>query len=652
MVHSDLSCSSKAKSMTDIEENQSLNQSKVANQHSPGERQGSSITFYSLNYTIRTQKCCNLCPLPFLTKKHQRILYDINGVFKPGMNAILGPTGSGKSSLLDILADRKDRQGLDGEVLMDGQRQTDDFKYQVGYVVQEDIISGTLTVRENLAFSANLRVSKAMSRESKKAIVQQVIEQLGLEKCAESRVGTELARGISGGERKRTNIGMELVLSPSVLFLDEPTTGLDSSTARNVMEYLHELSRRGRTIIFSIHQPRYSIFKLFDTIFLLAAGHCVYHGPANAVLPYFSSIGYDCEQHDNPADFLLDVTQGDCSSVSTDESNSDKKHEQNAHRLHDLYVKSDIYASLLQVLAPTNGRQLDTAVYHPTSNTSTSRFGEMLYVSQRTLRTAFRNPTLVIMQTVVTVLFATLVGLIYLQIDRSEDTGVKNRMGAIFFIVTNQVMANLSAIELFLKERVLFIHENASGYYHVSTYFFAKLLCDMIPLRLIPSMIFSIIVYFMIGFQQTLAKFFIFYLAIFTTTTCGAAFCFLLSASVEVFGIANLLAAMTFVLMMVFGGFLVEISSVVNFLSWIKWVSIFRYSFNIININEFSDLTLCLKTNKTICPINGTYILHNVAHIEYENEWDLWKNFVALGSMTVLFLILAYIQLLRMKKTK
>jgi ATP-binding cassette subfamily G (WHITE) protein 2 len=156
----------------------------------------------------------------------------------------------------------------------------------------------------------------------------------------------------------------------------------------------------------------------------------------------------------------------------------------------------------------------------------------------------------------------------------------------------------------------------------------------------------------MIGFQQTVAKFLIFYLAICTTTLCGAALCFLLSASVEVFGIANLLAAMAFVLMMVFGGFLVELSSVVRFLSWIKWISIFRYSMNIITINEFSGLQLCLKNNSAICPINGTDIIHHVAHVDYETEWDLWKNFVALFSMTIIFFLLAYMQLLRMKKTK
>jgi len=188
---------------------------------------GSTVKFQSISYNLNIQGLYGICPIPFLKQERKQILDDLTGIFKPGMNAILGPTGSGKSSLLDILADRKDRKGLDGFVLLDGRLQTEieGFKYQVGYVVQEDIVSGVLTVRENLAFSANLRLPKNTPRTAKAAIVNQVIGQLGLEKIADSKVGTEFTRGISGGERKRTNIGMELVLSPYVLFLDEPTTG-------------------------------------------------------------------------------------------------------------------------------------------------------------------------------------------------------------------------------------------------------------------------------------------------------------------------------------------------------------------------------------------------------------------------------------------
>jgi ATP-binding cassette subfamily G (WHITE) protein 2 len=136
-----------------------------------------------------------------------------------------GPTGCGKSSLLDILADRKDRRGMSGRVLVDGLPRHPSFKYTVGYVVQEDIFSGTLTVRENLLFSANLRLPKTVSEREKNDRVSRVIADLGLESCADTRMGTELLRGVSGGEKKRTCIGMEMILSPKILFLDEPTTG-------------------------------------------------------------------------------------------------------------------------------------------------------------------------------------------------------------------------------------------------------------------------------------------------------------------------------------------------------------------------------------------------------------------------------------------
>ena len=182
---------------------------------------GSVITFQSLNYHLNS----SVCSLPCRKKSPKQILYDLSGIFRPGMNAIMGSTGSGKSSLLDILADRKDRQGLQGKILLNGQTQGQDYKFRVGYVVQDDIVSAMLTVRENLMFSAHVRLSAKIPSQEKKRIVDKVLLQLGLEKCAETRVGNELKRGVSGGERKRTNIGMELVLSPDVLFLDEPTTG-------------------------------------------------------------------------------------------------------------------------------------------------------------------------------------------------------------------------------------------------------------------------------------------------------------------------------------------------------------------------------------------------------------------------------------------
>ncbi|CAF5003221.1 unnamed protein product, partial [Rotaria sp. Silwood1] len=190
-----------------------------------------TLSFHNINYTIgakaqSAKRCCKNLNLPFFkAQEPKQILFDVSGKFMNGMNAILGPSGCGKSTLLDILADRKDPKGMSGLVLVDNQPRHPSFRYTVGYVIQEDICNGTLTVRENLSFSINLRMPKEVSISEKNDCVDRVISELGLEGCANTRVGTEYLRGISGGEKKRTCIGMELVLSPKILFLDEPTTG-------------------------------------------------------------------------------------------------------------------------------------------------------------------------------------------------------------------------------------------------------------------------------------------------------------------------------------------------------------------------------------------------------------------------------------------
>ncbi|CAF4391867.1 unnamed protein product, partial [Rotaria magnacalcarata] len=606
----------------DIEETQTMimlkpDESKVIH--------GSTISFNSINYKVFSKNWYNYF-IPFCLKSQQKqILYNVSGIFKPGMNAIMGPTGSGKSTLLDILGNRKDRQGLTGELLLDGQPYRQDFNSRIGYVVQDDILSETLSVRENLMFSANLRLPRNITFKAKMNIVNLVISQLELEKCADSKIGAHSNRKVSGGERKRTNIGMELILSPTVLLLDEPTSD---------------------TIIFSIHQPRYSIFKLFDNLLLIGAGHCVYHGSASGILPFFSSIGFTCEEHDNPADFILDVCQGirhTSYSINNIDNEIDQRKDEICLYLHSVFTKSSINDSILQQIQDA-AKSSDEKVNKKVQILSRPCLVEIWYVSQRAFRNSFRNSTLMIMQTVVPICLAILVGFLYMNTDHTIENGVKNRLGAIFFIVSNEVFINLSALELFIKERVLFAHENISGYYRVSTYFISKLMCDIVLLRLFPSIVFSLISYFMIQFQQTIEKFLIYQLAIFATAVCSASVCFFVSASVETIGVANLVSASFCVVMLVFTGYLVDLTNVVKFLAWIKWVSLFRYASNVITINEFTHLKLCLMNNASVCLMKGEHILDN-HKIDYDTTWDLWKNFVALAAITFFFFALTFIQL-------
>jgi ATP-binding cassette subfamily G (WHITE) protein 2 len=200
------------------------------------------------------------------------------------------------------------------------------------------------------------------------------------------------------------------------------------------------------TIIFSIHQPRYSIFKLFDSLFLIAGGRCVYHGPARDVLPFFSSVGFLCEEHDNPADFILDISQGDRFPLLMDHNDDinelDKQENKIEFYLNKSYIKTEIYDSIQSQIHEKNNLSNENKEEKIRLVTK-SRLNDLFYLSQRTFRNSFRNPALAILQTIISIFLAILVGLIYLNINDTIDTGVKNRSGAIFFIVTNQVFSNL-----------------------------------------------------------------------------------------------------------------------------------------------------------------------------------------------------------------
>lgn len=149
------------------------------------------------------------------------------------------------------------------------------------YVTQENVLLGTLTVRETITYSALLRLPSSMSKEEVRRAVEGTIEELGLEDCADRPIGNWHLRGISGGEKKRLSIALEILTRPRLLFLDEPTSGLDSASAFFVIQTLKQMALDGnKTVISSVHQPSSEVFALFDDLFLLSGGETVYFGEA------------------------------------------------------------------------------------------------------------------------------------------------------------------------------------------------------------------------------------------------------------------------------------------------------------------------------------------------------------------------------------
>ncbi|XP_036619302.1 broad substrate specificity ATP-binding cassette transporter ABCG2 [Trichosurus vulpecula] len=619
------------------------------------------LSFHNICYQVKVKTGFIGCR-KIITKE---ILKNVDGIMKPGLNAILGPTGGGKSSLLDVLAARKDPKGLSGHVLINGAPQPANFKWNSGYVVQDDVVMGTLTVRENLQFSAALRLPMSVRNKEKNERVNRVLKELGLEKVAESKVGTPFVRGVSGGERKRTSIGMELICDPSILFLDEPTTGLDASTANAVLLLLKRMSKQGRTIIFSIHQPRYSIFKLFDSLTLLASGRLIYHGPAQEALEYFASFGYHCEPYNNPADFFLDVINGDSSAVLLNreegrgEAQNNAEHAQH-HRpiidqLAENYINSTCFKDTKAELDTFSAgiQKIKVTPFRKTAYV-TSFCHQVRWVSKRSFKNLLRSPQASIAQVIITTLLGLVVGAIFFGL-KDDSTGIQNRAGVLFFLTNNQCFGSVAVVELLVVEKKLFIHEYVSGYYRVSSYFFSKLLADLLPMRMLPSVIFTCITYFMLGLKPEVGAFFIMMFTLLMVAYTASSMVLALAAGQSVVSVANIITTIAFVFMMIFAGLLVNLPTVVSWLSWLKYFSIPRYGYTALQHNEFLGLNFCPNLNTTVSNSTCEYaVCSGEDYLRNQgidlSPWGLWQNHVALACMTIIFLTIAYLRLLFVKK--
>lgn len=302
------------------------------------------------NFNSIELRYSNLTVTAKVKTTEKTIIYNQSGVLSPGtFTAILGPSGSGKTTLLNFLSGRlvSNNLTIEGGYELNGKAisSVEPYANQIAYIMQDDIIMETMTPRESFMFSANMRLR--MSEGERKRRVDALIDQLGLMDCCDTKIGNNLKKGISGGERKRTSIGIELITDPSVIFLDEPTTGLDSTTALQVVLLLRQLANEGRTIVSTIHQPSSEVFYEFDQLLLICEGHCIYKGDSKESEAHFKSIGYECPPLMNLAEYYMDLMslQLDSREGITDEvyETAKEEHQKKILALEQAYKNSSKY---------------------------------------------------------------------------------------------------------------------------------------------------------------------------------------------------------------------------------------------------------------------------------------------------------------------
>ncbi|KAG8046171.1 hypothetical protein GUJ93_ZPchr0008g13632 [Zizania palustris] len=513
------------------------------------------------------------------------LLSNTSGEAKPGrLLALMGPSGSGKTTLLNVLAGQLTASPslhLSGYLYING-RPMSEGGYKIAYVRQEDLFFSQLTVRETLSLAAELQLPDTLAPERKESYVNDLLFRLGLVNCANSIVGDAKIRGISGGEKKRLSLACELIASPSIIFADEPTTGLDAFQAEKVMETLRQLAEDGHTVICSIHQPRGSVYGKFDDIALLSEGEVVYMGPAKEEpLTYFASLGYQCPDHVNPAEFLADLISVDYSSTESVQLSQ--------KRIENLIAEFSNRVTITEVIKP-EGSGFSAKLIQK-SNTKNRRgwWRQFRLLFKRAWMQAFRDGPTNKVRTRMSVASAIIFGSVFWRMGKTQ-TSIQDRMGLLQVTAINTAMAALTkTVGVFPKERAIVDRERAKGSYQLGPYLSSKLLAE-IPIGAAFPLIFGSILYPMAKLHPAFSRFAKFCGIVTVESFAASAMGLTVGAMVPTTEAAMALGPSLMTVFIVFGGYYVNPDNTPVIFRWIPKVSLIRWAFQGLCINEFKGL--------------------------------------------------------------
>ncbi|KAG6545618.1 hypothetical protein Mapa_012972 [Marchantia paleacea] len=487
--------------------------------------------------------------------------------------AIIGRSGSSKTTLLDALAGHINSSSLEGSMLVNGIKVDAGLKSISGYVMQEDALFPMLTAEETLMFSAKLRLPSKINAKSKGERVQALIEELGLTSCSHTRVGNEKIRGLSGGERRRLSIGVDVIHDPPVLLLDEPTSGLDSTSALQVMETLSTLAvRRRHTIVLTVHQPSFRILELIHNTLVLARGHVVYHGTVAGMVDHFNALDRPMPEHVNVVEFVLDTIaefeskpeglqplitlqkERGSHNVDTEPSSNDSRHHHHLHRLRRRRKFANSFASELRVL------------------------------SQRNFYNIFRTHTLFLTRVGLTVLTSLILVSLFFKSPIAEK-GIQQRQTFIIFTVAILVFTSTEALPIFLLERQIFIREKSRGAYRTSSYALAHSLV-VLPFLFFLAVLCTCLSYFAVGLVLKASAVLFFILIIFLVLSMSNAFVTCVSALAPNFTVALAVVGGVSAYMFLFSGFFMNRREIPRYWLWLHYISLFKYSYESLVANE------------------------------------------------------------------
>ncbi|XP_031825992.1 ATP-binding cassette sub-family G member 4 [Nomia melanderi] len=581
------------------------------------------ITFENITYNVSLG----------YRKGQKEILHSLNGRLPAKrLIALMGPSGAGKSTLLDILSGFR-ISGVNGEIYVNGRiRQMNSFRKCSTYITQDDRLEPLLTVIENMRVAADLKLPTKIPRYEKETRIEEILTTLGLYEHMDTR-----ADRLSGGQKKRLSIALELVNNPTVMFLDEPTTGLDSSSCMQVVNLLKVLARQGRTIICTIHQPSASLFQLFDLVYVLARGECLYHGATDQLVPYLENIKLPCPMYHNPADYIIELA---CGEYGEDKVSLLISGSQNGRNVQWFNTSDLTDAKNLRALHPIK------KIIEAEGNSSlqaTSLVHQIRVLIGRGFLTCRRNTTLTHMRILVNISVSFMLGTVFLQAGM-DGARVLDNYNLLFSILIHHMMTTMMlTIVTFPLQMSILLKEHFNRWYSLKAFYTSLTLVDL-PVSIFCCLIFTVIVYFVTSQPLEMTRFLMFFSISLLISFIGQGTGLMIGA---VFNVVNgtFLGPTLSVPLMMFAGFGVSLRDIPIYLKWGTYVSYLRYGLE-------GYISAIYGFNRPVLDCQGRKNLY--CHYKYPSKFlddiamdgdQFWNDVVALLTILILTRIGAYLLL-------
>ncbi|PYI03052.1 ATP-binding cassette transporter [Aspergillus sclerotiicarbonarius CBS 121057] len=546
------------------------------------------------------------------------ILTESHGCVKPGeMLLVLGRPGSGCTTLLNLLSNRRlGYHTIQGNVWFGDMSHEEAAQYRSHIVMntEEELFYPRLTVGQTMDFATRVKVPSHLpdgvksvdeyTAETKRFLM----ESMGISHTADTKVGNEFVRGVSGGERKRVSIIECLATRGSVFSWDNSTRGLDASTALEWAKALRAMTNvLGLTTIVTLYQAGNGIYNLFDKVLVLDEGKQIFYGPAAAAKPFMENLGFVYTDGANIGDFLTGVTVPTERKIKPGYEN---RFPRNADAIMAEYKKSAIYSNMIAAYDyPTTalahertGAFKESVAFEKTTHQpknspfTTSFWTQVIACTRRQYQILWGEKSTFLIKQILSLVMALIAGSCFYKAPQTS-AGLFTKGGAVFFSLLYNTIVAMSEVTESFKGRPVLVKHKSFAFYHPAAFCLAQIMADL-PVLLFQCTIFSVVIYWMVGLKATAAAFFTFWIILFSTILCITALFRCIGAGFSTFEAASKISGTAIKGIVMYAGYMIPKPKVKNWFLELYYTNPMAYAFQAALSNEFHDQYIpCVGNN-------------------------------------------------------